>query len=729
MRKGSLFAIGIVVLAVTTPLRAADVAIHLRRHGPVAPAAGVSGAVAAQSVADATKTLSFALPAAAVSLPAGDWYLSAHVGGDWSEPRLVSVHDSPLTADLDTFPLARVNARVLLATGKEAHELRAYFHRVSLEDLDLPLEGNVACELAKGVATCELPAGEFDLTFRIPGYVSRYVWSAALPPHGVLDAGTLRFPAGSTFSGRVEVAARRDAPLDRVTVVVRPAAVAGANDEQRHRRESARLTAHPTRKGFFSFDLPAGQFTAQASFSELISEEVNVSVVAGKEVSLRQPLRLEPKRSVTVRVQPPLDPWSKPWTVEFASVDPTGFLLSERALKTSPDGACRFDNVLPGTHRLTIVRAVGQSWASQMLEVDRDTTLDVEVRVIRLTGTVRIGTRPLAALATLRSTGTGASVTFRSKTDGTFAARFPTPEHDTWDEIEITADQPPLKRTLQHVPIQTHDDGTAEMDLDLPARSISGTVVDELGRPVAPALVDVLLPDGVIQQIESPDGAFIVTGLEAGRHRLRAASLERESLDLQDVTLADDKDAMADVVLPIVPIKHLRGVIRSLDGPVLGTALFSTTPGELTRPIILTRVDPEGRFDVRFPGAATDGVLAINAPGFAFRLTRTPLSSDEQTFGVDQNGGTLAVNVPPVRPGLRPYLLHNGAALPALVVAYVAGATFGANLSDRIRFDIASVEPGAYSLCWQSERPPAFTTTPPCISGVVAPHGTLTLAK
>lgn len=688
----------------------------------------MAGTVTARDVADSSRSLTFALPATAISLPPGEWFLSAQIDGDWSEQRLVTVHEASQTTDLNTFPLARLTARVTPDIGKEPRELRTYFHRVSLEDLDSPLEGNVSCDVGRGVATCQLPSGKFDLAFRIPGYVSRYVWNATLSHRTVLDAGTLHFAAGSTLSGRVEVPQSRQARLDRVTVIVRPVVVAGANEEQRHRNESARLTAHPNRKGFFAFDLSPGEFTIQASFDQQISEELKVKVTAGREVSLRQALRLEPQRSITVRVHPPLDPWSKPWTIKFASVDDTGFLLSERGLKTSLNGTCRFDNVLPGQHRLTVVRAVNQSWATQMIDVDRDSTLDVDVTIIRLTGTIRIGTKPLVASATLRSFETGASVVVRSKADGTFAARLPTPEHDTWDEIEVRADSPPVKRTLQHVHFQTRDDGTAELNLDLPSRSISGTVVDELGRPAAPALIDVLLPDGLIQQIDSPDGAFTVTGLEPGRHRLRASADERESIDLQDVTLNDDKDATADIVLPIVPVSHLRGVVRTINGPVLGAALFAAKPGELTRPIILSRVDTEGRFDIRFPAATPYVMIAINAPGYAFRLARSPLGPDEQTFAVEQIGGTLSVDTLPPHSGLTPYLMHDGAALPAVAAAYVAGATFGANLSERTKFDIASIEPGAYSLCWLSNGR-STGNAPPCISGVLAPHGTLKLAE
>jgi hypothetical protein len=722
-------AIAAAILAAATgssALGAEGVTLNLRRHG-AAPGLAVTGTVTAQPVTGQGPALTFPLPAAAFPLPPGDWFLSVHIDGEWSEQRLVSIAGTPQTVDLDTFPLARVTAKVTLPSGKDPRELLIYFHRVGLEDITAPSEGSVACEVVKGSAGCQLPAGAYDLAFRVPGFVSRYRWNVALTSQTPFNAGTLQFVPGSTLSGRVELPPQDRTRLDRISVVVRPVAVPGANAEARHRNESARVTAHPTRRGLFAFDLPPGQFTVQASYEDLISDEVTADISAGHEALLRQPLRLQPKRSVTVQVHPHLDPWSKPWTIELARIDNSGYLLSERSLRTALDGSCRFPGVLPGRYRITAARSGDQTWASQVVDVDGDTTFDLPVKAIRVTGTIRLGSRPLAATARVSASETGGSAFIRSKADGTFLAALPAPEHDTWDEVEVRADHPALKRTLENVSFKRHDDGSAELNLDLPSGTITGTVVDEMGRPAAPAMVDVVMADGSIQQADSPDGSFTVTALGAGRYRLRAATAERESIDTQDVMLGDDSDASADVVLPIVPVAHLRGVIRAPDGPAMGAVLYATRPSDHTRPVILSRVDPDGRFDIRFPAGTSEVAVAINAPGFAFRLARTTIGTDEQTFGVEQNGGALSVDAPAVQTGLRPYLIHGGASLSATAIAYIAGVPFLANLPDRVRYQIPSAEPGPYSLCWISDGATMTGAVPPCINGVLAPNGALTL--
>jgi hypothetical protein len=59
-------------------------------------------------------------------------------------------------------------------------------------------------------------------------------------------------------------------------------------------------------------------------------------------------------------------------------------------------------------------------------------------------------------------------------------------------------------------------------------------------------------------------------------------------------------------------------------------------------------------------------------------------------------------------------------------VAYVAGVPFFGNLPERARFQIPSMEPGDYSLCWLADE--GATVASKCTSGFLPPHGTLTLA-
>ncbi len=713
-----------ICLASAAQLVAAEVTVQVKRHGDGA-AEAVSGNVLAKSALDPEKSLTAPLPGS-LTLPAGDWFLTPRIGDDWGEAEAISVTSEPKTVVLNSYPSTRLSAKVKLPNGKMAHELKVYFQRSDAEDLDVPAGGDVSCELVKNDATCRVPAGQLDLTFRVPGFVSRYRWDAKLQKGKPFDAGVLEFVAGSTLSGRVEVPKSREVKLEQAVVVVRPVSPAGSNEELQRRADSARQTAHPNGRGLFAFNLAAGQYTLQATLGNLISEEVIADVTAGHEAVLRESLRLEPQRTVTVRVHPAADPWMRPWRIELSSVGTTGLVVSSRAATTSPDGSGTFEHVLPGFHTLQILRGQSQEWASQSVNVDRDLTVDVTVDAIPVAGTILIGTKPLEAKATLISDERGSVVTVKSNAEGTFTANLPAPEHDVWDRVIIEADSPPVKRTLENVHLERHDDRPAELHLALPNRTINGTVVDELGLPAKNAFVDVAYPNGEFQQAEAPAGAFTVVGLEAGRYRLSASSRGHHTIEPREFTLDADPVAITDATLVVMPVSHLRGVVRALDTPVLGAVVSPIIPGNDL--IIPFRTDPQGQFDISLPDGTQQISLLVSAPGFALRLLKASPSADAQTFAVDQDGGALTVDVP-VRSGLVALLSHDGATFPVHGIPFVAGLGYGGDYKQRTSFQVPSMEPGTYSICWKPAGPPPPDTIPPCIEGVLAPHGTLTLKQ
>ncbi len=468
----------------------------------------------------------------------------------------------------------------------------------------------------------------------------------------------------------------------------------------------------------------------QASLTNLISEDVVADVVAGHEAPLREPLRLEPQKSVTVRVNPPLDPWSKPWRLKLETMTNDGLVVSERVARTDRDGNGRFEQLRPGLYLLHVSRAANQDWVRKFVELGSgDATIDLDVETIYVTGSIRMGSRPIEAQATLASEQNGAVAVVQSKADGTFAAQLPSPGNDTatWDRVVVESDSPAINKTLAHVRMERHDDRPAEMTLEIPSRLINGTVVDELGEKVRDAIIDIVSSDGTMQQVLSPDGLFTAAGFGPGRYRLRAAAHGRATPDAQELVVGDDVAAISDVTLIVTPEAHLRGSIRALENPVLGAVLSPIVLGGHT-PIVQYRTDMAGAFDIHLPSSSQQLSLMINAPGFAVRLLKASASAREQAFAVDQNGGALVVDVP-VHSGLVSYLFHDGAGFPAPGVAWIAGVGLMGNPDERVKFQVPLMEAGAYSLCWIPQDVAPAVVANGCIEGVLAPHGTLTLKQ
>ncbi len=714
------------VVAVAAPTFAAEITVALKSHDPHAGHES-AGTVVAVSAVDPNKSITASLPGK-LELPSGEWFLTPRVGNDWSETRAIRVVDGKSQAvELDSYPATLLTARVSLPDGKVPAQLKVYFQRANVDDETVPAEGNSNCEVNKDSALCRLPAGELDLSFRVTGFVSRFRWGIQLTKDVPFDAGTIAFRPGSTLTGRVEIPKGPAAKVEQVNVTVRPVPPPGSNEEQRRRADTAKLTTHPNNRGLFAFDLPAGQFAIRATIGDLTSEEVIADVIEGHEAPLRESLRLAPQRSIAVRINPPMNPWSKPWRLAMEAITTDGLVVSQRVGSTSVDGTCRFGNLVPGLYSLRVPRAADQDWASRQVEITgSDTTVDIDIATIYVTGTIRMGTRPIEAHATLIAEKSGISAQVTSKADGTFAAQLPAPENDTWDRVTIESELPSIARTLENVRMERHSDRSAELDLEVPARSLNGSVVNELGEKTKDVIIDIRPPDGPLQQVLSSDGSFTVAGLAAGHYQLHASSEGRETPEAQDVVLGDDGDAITDVTLIVTPESHLRGTVRTLDSPVLGAVLSPRVSGDHTRPIIPYRTDPAGQFDLHFPTSTRQISLVLNAPGFAVRLINASPSAKEQTLAVDQTGGALLVDVSN-RPGLTSYLFHDGAAFPAHGVAWIAGVGFMGNPEERTSFKIPLMEPGSYSVCWLPKGAPPNAAPAGCVDGMLAPHGSLVL--
>ena len=627
-----------------------------------------------------------------IALPAGQWFVTANATGFWSEPRLVTVGAQPAEVTLDLGPATRLHARVKLPRGARASEMTIHLQTIEPR----PRTRSVVCTIAGDRAECDAPAGQQDLAFRIAGYASIFRWNETLSPPRA-DLGTLAFQRGSTFSGRVEM------PKDtRVEITLTPFAAAIENEPLRIRKGAAQMVTHPNARGFFAFNVAPGRYVVRASAGELVSDEEEINVIEGREAVLRDTLRLAPKATLTVSVRPPIDPWNKPWRVSIGRSS-----NNERTITASSDGRALFPALLPGPYIVSVHRGDEDSWAVAQTEVDGDTALDFSIETTRVRGTVTLGGQPLAARITFVGER-GTRLPVRSKADGSFLTLLPKIAGDRWPRVEVEAANPRVKRALTDVALSGADSPEATVDIALPSTSLAGMVVDAGGMPQRFALINVTGPGHDFRQIEMSDGAFSMNGAEPGHYQLTAQTREAESEAPVEVDLAEG--STSDVTLVVKPVSRLHGTIRSTFGAVMNAGIFVAPAGVEPPAISLLPVNADGRFDVRLPPHTEEAVVAAAAPGFAFRILRVPVTTSDADIAVDQQGGTLVIDAGDDHP----VVMHNGAALSANIVAYLAGA----RRVDAKSFEIAQAEAGTYSLCSSGDQ---------CVSGTLARGGRLVL--
>ena len=160
-----------------------------------------------------------------------------------------------------------------------------------------------------------------------------------------------------------------------------------------------------------------------------------------------------------------------------------------------------------------------------------------------------------------------------------------------------------------------------------------------------------------------------------------------------------------------------RVIGRVLNGlmPITGAEVYAFPKDVAFVALPSGRTDENGAFSIGLP-ADTKAYDAVVSPlGFAFTMGRVVVRDDKRVqIAVDQYGGELIVDVP-TRNGAR--LVHLGADISLSFFEQGPGVTIEQK-DDHVITDIASVEQGEYTVCFAGA----------CKSGVVPPHGSLTLS-
>lgn len=731
MKKFTLI-IALVALAVAYPVYGAPSSVTVNLTWVPSPPGEIKATIHARNATGSSTPFEIAFPQqrGEISLAPGQWFIHASMPGFWSEPQLVSVSEEKTETTLVLYRTTRLQAQITTPRGAPK-SADVYFHPT--DPASRQPNGSVACPVIEGKTDCELPQGLYDLSFRVPGHASAYRWNIDLREKPIVDVGKIALRIGATLSGRVVIESNDDVSFDAVKLTLRNATGTDRNDEYRDRQSVTTMVTKPNQRGFFSFDVSPGDYFVSATAPNLAAEERRVTVIEGREAVLTEPLALQRYWTLTVNSQIPPEGAEQPWQVELTRFDLEGQPSAKRTLSVPADGISRFQKQLSGSYNVQI-KLHDSVWASEQVNLDHDTTIDLPVRAMRVRGSVTLGDEPLAARLLFTSREQGFRVPVQTRPNGTFTAFLPAVKEQRWEQLEIQSTEPWVKRFLEDVPFQIGDDGRATMEIRLPSAELTGVVIDENDRPILNGLVDITAPDGV-RQFETPDGNFSIHGLARGRYRLTASTRERETEEAVIVEMNDDDEKRRDVILRVVPNSQLRGSVTSALGPVFGASVFVVPANAPVSLVSMMPVDAAGEFNYRVPPRTRDIAVAVTSPGFSFRMMRMPLPEAKLELVVDQNGGTLSIDgrVGSRAEPYRPYVIHNGAILSAFTVAYLSRARLTADANQRVQFELALAEEGTYAVCLlspaeeQGIRLGARLPESRCASGMLARHGSLKL--
>lgn len=615
----------------------------------------------------------------------GTWLVSVATHGLWSPVRAVDVREGATArTELPVLATGTVRAR-LVAPAKLPGEMKVHFQQ-SADPQDPELAGeHIAMGKPEGDRVeLELPAGTYDLAFRVAGYSSVFRWDQTIVAGEARELGSLALQKGTTISGRVDIGSVPKSDLKNLRVVLRPHAVVPGEELRPEKAKLRELTAQPTSRGFFDFAVQPGAYAVQALAGRYRSEEQTLEVTDKAEAVLNRALRLEEPRSLRVHVDPVLDPTGKPWQVTL--VGPTGTTMRP----VSAAGLVEFEDLLALPYRIDVGRGVADAWYSESVDLRDVSFVDVTIPLTRIIGRLFLGDRPLPS-ATLAFVDAGRIIRVRSRAEGRFAVDLPIETVDAaWEKVEIEANDPVVRTAVEDVRIE---DG--ELTIRIPDRTILGEVRDGEGR-LAAALVSAQTSTSLFQ-VDSNDGLFALHGMPAGPVSFEAFSTLGMTARATKIVLAEDEDATANVTLVLDASDSFRGVVRAPHGPVTAATVWCA-PTMLSPAVVRVATDFDGAFRFTRPRSADRMTCTVSAPTFATRLFRVSAARTEplQVF-LSQSAAMLTVAIPPVTEGRRAFLFHNDAIIPTPAFAYLSAAR-----GDASTFT-AFVEEGEWALCLWNE--------------------------
>ncbi|MBV8544910.1 MAG: carboxypeptidase regulatory-like domain-containing protein [Acidobacteria bacterium] len=574
--------------------------------------------------------------------------------------------------------------------------------RVGFKPLDTDgAAGEVDCSVKEDSWVCAIPVGKYDLRFASTGFAPEFRFNVSLrnDPKPI----PLKFVPGASLSGRVEAVRGVKLSAEGVTVTM----TAAGGGEGAAWKDTARSNA----KGFFQFKgVAPGDYSIRGEGKGgLTTEPEHVEVLAGVAAELNASLLLDLPKKLTVIVFPRLDPYGDRWIVRMVSNNPRharGEVMGESPVSNAGDWT--HTRLIAGTYEVDVLTSRGELWKVQEVTIEHDdVTVAVACLSATITGSVKLGEHPLKASL---SFGGENWPKIESDSEGRFTGAIPPGEQEE-RSLLVEAETPRLRRTIR-AHVEKDESGGLHLDIELPATTLMGRVLNQDRSPVPYALLTVsnLERRDSDQAFGERDGSFQVAGYEPGTYGVTAESGPGSKSRETKVVLRDGE--LTEVDLLIEKAETVRGRITVGEVPVIAADIYAFLRDTSAPFIPQARTDESGFFEIELPpGTTTFDGLVIH-PAFDVMFGRATIQHEKQlNIRTQQIGGTVILESTPKNV----LLLHGGAEVYAAFLADRSGGSIAPG-----RLTVPRLEPGHYTACtWDKAK---------CVNGYLPPHGTLTLS-
>lgn len=669
------------------------------------------------------------------------WTLHAELDGVWSEDRTLIVRESGQEpVEILLFPAGLLEGSFNLPPGqKSPAEVTVRFQPAPAPPTAIRLpEGTVSCPVAEGGWRCRLPAGDLDLRLKAGPYIPVYLWGVQVRASRETPAGALRLRLGAAVVGWVETEPE-GLPAASCRVELSPQVTGEpAHLISMSRLEALLLETRTNDRGFFQLEaVPPGRYILKVSSPGFATAEVGpVEVHLGLEAEVLDRIVLQKPVRFEAILDPQVDPYGQPWKIVLQARPPASARHEGRA---SAEGVWAEPEVAPGLYNLGVLGDLGSRWWTEEVEVGAgQASRLVRIPLVEVHGRLRQGDEPMSATLWFGGLSGGRRVRFDAGEDGEFKGFLP--EEGLWKVELVEADGGP-RVGLEPIEVRRLPGASrAEIEITVPDTTLAGEVVDENGKAVSQAFIQV---DSVSPREKQKgsrfetdtEGKFRIRGLAPGPASVEAEAGEQTS-GWSSIVITDEGESPW-LRLVVRARREVHGQVVSTGGAVPGARIegFPDLGSVGVATGVEATSDPSGHFSFGLPAGARAAHLRVLALGFAFRILKASVDS-EQTLQIplEPQAGTLILERAAVKeggPSPTPLLFHGGSFVPVELLRNWVQLQ-RAPWTDRGPLVIPGMEMGEYALCVGGEAVGAALagTEPPassCNRGFLAPFGELLL--
>ncbi|HYC88758.1 MAG TPA: carboxypeptidase-like regulatory domain-containing protein [Thermoanaerobaculia bacterium] len=550
----------------------------------------------------------------------------------------------------------------------------------------------IDCPVANdGTWSCDVPATTVDVILRAKTFTPHYLWNVVMKADAPSTLGSVTLRRGASVVAWLD--------RDSVAMLKEPARARLVPLAMADPSPAGQRLVRPVAEGTFNgrglvqlAPVPPGSYSLEVSAPGFATARVqHVEVFERSESTVRNPIRLESPVAIAVQLLPPRTPRETPWRVElYRQEEATSRFHRAGQGQTDESGIFTSPGQAPGRYRVTVRNEQNDIYASRelLIQSPADARQVIELAVVRVNGTVKLGTQPLAAELLFGGRSGAEKIAVEADREGRFHVTLP--RLGRWT-VDVAAEGEHILSVVEVTVDKDEDD----IEIALPNTELSGWVTGSAGERVTRGHIDLITPAGVVSRPIGEDGTFRVRGVKPGASTISATDARtREQSRSLKLTVTED-EPLENIELVLDPMRDLTGTVSSNGAPLAGARVTGYGMVEGTGRQERSVTDITGAFRLSLPETASKIILIVAAAGRTLQAQAVHAPREPLRIELAPAGGVLRLKLAPG--ALRPRIFSGDVPIP--VSDLIEWARANGQQSTKELLELPNMAPGPYRLC------------------------------